>query len=80
MPELQIEYACRFTGWAIDPASGESKMRAKYDFTGRGEGGLREARRLVADTRAWQPHHDLPVDAVVVSRPVTEWAVVDDDA
>ncbi len=77
MSEPVIEYACRWTGWTPVPGRpGDQERTVKYDFTGTGESGLREARRLVAATLEWQPHHDLPADAVVVSRPVSEWAEV----
>ncbi|MGS2645884.1 beta barrel domain-containing protein [Streptosporangium sp. G12] len=72
----RIEYACRFTAWTN--TDGIEKQVVKYDFTGTGDSGLSEARRMVRDTRAWQPRQNLPVDAVVVSRPVPEWAVVPD--
>lgn len=77
--DKKIEYACRFTGWAPVPGHpGEEKRVTKYDFTGTGESGLRLAQRLAEDTRVWQPHHNLPADAVVVSRPVAEWTEVSD--
>lgn len=79
MPEPKIEYACRFTTWVAVPGRpGEMDRGARYDFTGTGESGFEGARRIVESTRAWQPHHDLPVDAVVVSRPVAEWKEVPD--
>lgn len=70
----RVEYANRFTAWTNE--DGVEKRVVKYDFTGSGDRGLREARRLVADTMAWQPHQDLPADAVVVFRPVSEWATL----
>lgn len=72
----RIEYACRFTAWTN--TDGIEKQVVKYDFTGIGEPGLSEARRMVRDTRAWQPRQSLPVDAAVVSRPVPEWTIVPD--
>lgn len=72
----QVEYACRFTAWTLDGA--RERRVTKYDYTGTGDSGLQEARRVAADTRAWQPGQDLPVDAVVVSRPVVEWTEVPD--
>lgn len=33
---------------------------------------------MSVDRAAWQPHHGLPAYAVVVVRPVGEWAVVED--
>jgi len=73
----QIEYACRFTSWTN--TDGKDRQVTKYDQTGAGEAGLLSARTLAKQTRAWQPHHDLPADAVVVSRPVPEWTVVEEN-
>lgn len=76
MAEIYTEYACRFTGWAYDPATRAEKRVTKHEEAGYGETGLREARRTAKDTREWQQGQDLPVDAVVVSRPIGEWAEV----
>jgi hypothetical protein len=76
MGETYVEYACRYTGWIYDPASRGEIQSTRYDVAGFGETGLSMARSIVSDTRAWQPHHGLPVDAVVVSRQVSSWAAV----
>ena len=79
VPETKTEYAVRFTGWAPVPGRlGEEQRVTKYDVIGAGESGLEAARRIAENTRAWQPPADLPVDAVVVSRPVHEWTEVAD--
>lgn len=76
MAEAYTEYACRYTDWIYDPATNGEIQSVRYDVAGFGVTGLGEARRIADDTRAWQPHHGLPVDAVVVSRPVGEWEPV----
>jgi len=73
----RIEYACRFTGWTN--TDGAEEQVVKHDFTGTGEAGLSEARRMAKDTRQWQAVQGLPVDAVVVSRLVPEWTVVEEN-
>lgn len=71
--ETYAEYACQYTGWIYDPDTNREVQATRRDRTGYGSEGLREANRIVGDTRAWQPHHGLPVDAQVVFRPVGEW-------
>ncbi|MEU6725533.1 hypothetical protein ABZ917_17640 [Nonomuraea wenchangensis] len=75
MAEL-TEYACRFTAWTN--TDGRDRQIVKYELTGIGESGLVAARSLTKQTRDWQPHHELPADAVVVSRPVPAWTVVEE--
>ena len=69
----RIEYACRYTGWGADLAT----PAIVYEFVGEGDAALREARVAVAPLRRWQAAQGLPVDAVVVARPICEWVVVD---
>ncbi|WP_326646645.1 hypothetical protein OG884_18610 [Streptosporangium sp. NBC_01755] len=76
----RIEYACRYTGWGTDPATGEEAPAVVYEVAGEGDAGLLEAREAITPLRRWQAAQGLPVDAVVVSRPVHEWAVVDSPA
>lgn len=59
-------------GFGFDPAARVAQALG-YGDTGRVMAGL-----FAAQTRAWQPHHGLPAYAVVVVRPVGEWAVVED--
>jgi hypothetical protein len=70
----RIEYACRWTGW--NNIDGRDRQVVKYDMCGKGEAGMSEARMIRDRTRAWQARQSLPVDAVVVSRPVHEWTIV----
>jgi histidine triad (HIT) family protein len=70
------EYACRFTAWTN--TDGRDRQVVKYDRTGTGESGKAAARHLAKQTRDWQPHHELPADAVVVSRPVAAWTVAEE--
>jgi hypothetical protein len=75
-PAPITEYACRFTAWTN--TDGRDRQVVKYDRTGTGESGKIAARHLADQTRDWQPHHELPADAVVVSRPVAVWTVVEE--
>jgi hypothetical protein len=75
-PAPITEYACRFTAWTN--TDGRDRQVVKYDQTGTGESGKVAARHLADQTRDWQPHHELPADAVVVSRPVAAWTVVEE--
>lgn len=73
MAEL-IEYGCRWTDW--DHRSDEHKTRVRVEVGGYGDQGWMTAEHIAKQTRQWQPHHGLPADAVVVSRPIGEWTVV----
>ncbi len=70
------EYACRWTDW--DHASDEHTTRIRYESGGYGDLGRETADHVASQTRKWQPNHGLPTDAVVVSRPIGSWAVVED--
>lgn len=74
----EVEYACRWTDWEDWTAEGERKTRVRYDRGGYGDTGRLTAGLIAAQTRAWQPHHGLPADAVVVARPIGQWSEVPD--